>query len=110
MKVPGDHDLVDSLGGGTRDCHGGGVLAAIVGRVYLVVQQVISWTQHHVGLEFVQLSLAGLSVTNEIDKASVVCIQDAELLVERMLDRVLLLEGVVVQNGHRVGHSSLQRL
>ena len=83
---------------------------AAEGAVDVLVSQTSSRTEHKILLELVELSLGRLLVAHHFHEGLVLLVYNAELLIQQVLDRILLAEGLIVQDGHGVGHPALYSL
>ena len=86
---------------------------AAEGAVDVLVGQISSRTEHEIFLELVELSLGWLQVAHHFHEGLILLVYDAELLMQGVLHRVFLAEGLIVQDGHGVAHPAfydLQRL
>ena len=89
---------VDPLGGSPGDCHDGGLVLVAKCAVQLLVLEKSRGTEDET-LEVVEPWLGGLQVVHHFHKGLVVLVEDAELLVQQVLDGVLLVKGLVVDDG-----------
>ena len=104
------HDGIDPLSSCSGYGHYAGVRLVAERTVDVVVTEGSSRTEHKIFLELVQLPLAWLDVADHLNEGLVVLVNDSKLLLQGVLHRVLLSEGVVVEDGHGVANPALYRL